>query len=289
SMMRRVRMSPTTSRCAAISRAGSSPPSASCCSPHAPPPAAVPTWSRIPTRSAREECPMVSPSKLAPLSAGLGLFAALSIPPGVSAPASPAPYCGVSDFKDANAQEQRCLQQLSQLASRKGTALVLHLDSGTVKTIKSNPKACKDDNAKDCLRSHLVGYHAGARLFVILRSYYEGWDYLLISARNGAETTLGDQPHFAPDGSTFVIVDSQEEYAQPYYFAVGTVATDPPRIIWKNHDDILGEWEFQRWIDKDHVGIVLATQTKDCPQPKCDGVLARKGKDWQLEFVRASK
>jgi hypothetical protein len=232
---------------------------------------------------------MVAPGKLAWLSAGFGLLAALSMPPGVSAPASLGPYCGVSNFKDADAQEQRCLQQLPQVASRKGNALVLHLDSGTVKTIKSNPKACMDDNPKDCVRSHLVGYHAGARLFVILRAYYEGWDYLLVSARNGAETILGDQPHFAQDGSTFAIVDSQEEYAQDYYFAVGSVATDPPRITWKNRDAILGEWEFQRWIDKDHVGVVLATQTKDCPEPKCDGVLVRKGKEWQLEFVRANK
>jgi RNA 2',3'-cyclic 3'-phosphodiesterase len=50
----RARMSPTTSRCAAISRAGCSPPIASCCSPRAPRPAAVPTWSRIPTRFVRD-------------------------------------------------------------------------------------------------------------------------------------------------------------------------------------------------------------------------------------------
>ncbi|SRR5579871_1990841 len=232
---------------------------------------------------------MVASSKLAWFVAGLGLFGALTMPVGRSAPAIPGPYCGVSDFKKADVQEQRCLQQLSQFASRKGVALVLHLDGGATKTIKSNPKACQDDNAKGCVRSYLVGYHAGAGLFLVFRSYYEGWDYLLVSARNGAETTLGDRPHFAPDGSTFVIVDSQEEYAQDYYFAVGTVATDPPKITWKNHDNILGEWEFQRWIDKDHVAVVLVTQTRDCPEPKCDAVLARKGEDWRLEFVRAGK
>jgi hypothetical protein len=166
---------------------------------------------------------------------------------------------------------------------------LLHLDGGAVKSIKSNPKACHEDNAKDCVRSNLVGYHAVARLFLVLRSYYEGWDYLLVSARDGAETTVGDQPHFAPDGSTFVIVDSQQEYQQPYDFAVGAVATDRPSITWKNNDAVLGEWEFQRWIDKDRIGLVLTTRTPECPNPKCEGMLNRTGKEWKLEVLPAKK
>jgi hypothetical protein len=228
---------------------------------------------------------------------GLALFCAvavlvalLGLPSGSAAQGSIGPYCGLSEFKDADVQEGRCLHQLSQLANRKGTGLVLHLDGGALKTIKSNPKACANDNAKDCVRSYLVGYHAGASLFIILRNCYEGWDYLLVSARNGAETILGDQPHFAPDRSTFVIVDSQEEYQQDYLFALGTVATNPPSITWKNQGgDIAGEWEFQRWIDKDHVGVVLATQTPDCPNPKCEGLLSREGKEWKLELLPAKK
>jgi hypothetical protein len=227
--------------------------------------------------------------RLALFCAAATLVAVLGASLGNAAQASSGVYCGLSDFKGADAQEKRCLQQLSQLATRKGTGLVLRLDGGTTKIIKSNPKACQDDNAKDCVRSYLVGYHAGAKLFLVLRSYYEGWDYLLVSARNGAETTLGDQPHFAPDGSIFVIVDSQQEYQQPYDFAVGTVATNPPSITWKNADEVYGEWEFQRWIDKDRVGMVVVTQTKDCPEPKCEAVLARNGDDWRLEFVKAKR
>ena len=44
------RMSRTIFRCGAISRPRYSPPPASCCFPRAPPPAADPMWSRIPTR-----------------------------------------------------------------------------------------------------------------------------------------------------------------------------------------------------------------------------------------------
>lgn len=167
----------------------------------------------------------------------------------VAAPAAADVYCGKDDFKDSKEQEKVCLAQLSELASRKGVALVLRLDGGATKTIKSNPKACQEDDSKNSVRSHLVGYHNRARLFLVLNAYYEGWDYLLVSARNGAETLLADRPHFAGDRSTFVIVDSQQEYAQPYDFAIGTVGTTPPAIIWKNKDTVLGEWEFQRWIE----------------------------------------
>lgn len=111
----------------------------------------------------------------------------------------------------------------------------------------------------------------------------------MVSARDGTETKLGDFPHFAADGSTFVIVGAQEEYSQDYYFAVGTVATNPPSITWQNQDAVAGEWEFQRWIDQDHVNLVVATQTPHCPVPKCEGVLTRSGKDWKFEFLPAKK
>jgi hypothetical protein len=225
--------------------------------------------------------------------AWLGAAFGLLVTSGLTTPlpaADPGPYCGVADdFKKADEQEQRCLKRLPRMASRKGNALVLHLDGGAAKTVRSDPKACLDDNARDCVRARLVGYHERGRLFIILKNYYEGWDYSFVSAGSGAETKLGDFPHFAPDGSTFVVVDAQAEGSQDYYFAVGTVATDPPSITWRNQVAVVGEWEFQRWVDQDHVGLVVATQTRDCPVPKCEGMLTRTGKDWTFELVPARK
>lgn len=224
------------------------------------------------------------------LGAALGLLVALGLPSRLPAADDPTPYCGAADhFDSLEQQDLGCLNRLSRIARRKGNALVLHLDGGATKTIKSNPDACEKDDADNCVRNYLVGYHEGARLFIVVKTYYEGWEYLLISARTGTETSLGDQPHFAPDGSTFVVVDSQEENAQPYYLAVGTVATDPPSISWKNSKPVAGEWDFKRWIDRDHIGLKVMTVTPNCPEPECEAVLTRLAKGWKLELLPPKK
>ena len=108
--------------------------------------------------------------------AWLGAALGLAVTSGMATTlptAGTGPYCGVADdFKKADEQEQRCLKQLPRIANRKGNALVLHLDSGAVKTVRSDPKACQDDNAKDCVESRLVGYHERSGLFIIHNAYY---------------------------------------------------------------------------------------------------------------------
>jgi len=227
--------------------------------------------------------------KLVGAPAFIWLCAVLCSSPGLSAPGIPDAYCGAGEDFKLDEQEPRCLKLLSQLANRKGNALLLHLQNGKTKTIKSNPAACDKDDASNCVRSYLVGYHGNAGLFIIAKTYYEGWEYFLISAQTGKETSLGDRPHFAPDESTFVIVNPQEEYSQPYYFAVGTTATIPPSISWKSSEAIAGEWEFHNWVDRDHVELTLATTTQDCPKPPCEGVLVRAGTGWKLDLVRAKR
>jgi hypothetical protein len=230
--------------------------------------------------------------------AGIALFSAiaallnfLTMSQGNSAPVNPSAYCGeaetvdTDDIEHMESQEARCLRQLSQWASRKGIALALRLDSGTIKTYKSNPKACEEEDGGICIRYYLIGYHARSRLFFVWVDFYEAHGLILVSARNGTETDLLNIPHFAPDGLTFVVVDSQPTHETKYDFAIGSVATNPPSLTWtrKTHDDRREwesrhwlDWEFGRWLDKDRVAVTTSSAR--------GAVLTRNGKVWKLDL-----
>ena len=175
---------------------------------------------------------------------------------------------------------------ISSTGKPKGNALVLRLDGGRVKTYKSNPKACDKDDSKNCIRYYLVGYHAQARLFFVWVQFYEAHESILVSARDGTETSLLNIPHFAPDGLTFAVVDIEPTHQTKYDFAIGSVATNPPSLTWirKTRDE--EEWEFRRWLDKDNVAVFLTTPSPPgCPEGKCEAVLTRNGKVWKLDFT----
>jgi hypothetical protein len=91
------------------------------------------------------------------------------------------------------------------------------------------------------------------------------------------------------DGSTFAVVDLQQDNAQSYYFVVGTVATDPPSIMRTSSQAVAGEWEFKRRIDRDHVGLTDVTATSNCLEPECEGVLTRLAKGWTRELLPPKK
>jgi hypothetical protein len=216
----------------------------------------------------------------------------LTMSPSHSAPVSPDTYCGKTEpilkevIKDSAPQEARCLRWLSQWASRKGNALLLTLDGGVVKTYKNNPKACRNDDANNCIQYYLLGYHAEARLFFVWVQYYEAHEVILVSARDGTETSFLNIPHFAPDGSTFAIIDIQPTHVTKYDFAIGSVATNPPSLTWTRETRDEEQWEFRRWLDRDKVAIFLTTPSPpDCPGGKCEAVLTRTGKAWKLAYT----
>jgi hypothetical protein len=117
---------------------------------------------------------------------GLALGAiALAATPSWTAAASD---CIGSDFTegvDASAREAKCLKELRASASRHRDVLVLRFDNGATKRWHSNPKACADDNAKDCVAYFLIGYHPLARVYAIGAQYYEGAGTDIVAARDG--------------------------------------------------------------------------------------------------------
>jgi hypothetical protein len=94
-----------------------------------------------------------------------------------------------------------------------------------------------------------------------------------VSVRTGKATTFRNVPHFAPDGSTFFVTGYDGAYDN--WLGIGSVASDPPELVWEKDPTFGEEWEFVRWINNNQVALVDAS--------KNEAVLKRTGDGWALE------
>jgi hypothetical protein len=195
-----------------------------------------------------------------------------------------------ADIEHLEAREAACLRELGERASRMGNILSLKLDNGTIKTFHSDPEACKGrDVGNKCVDFRLVGFRPSASLY--LASLYllyvtgsHGSTCWLLSARTGLVTLSINIPHFAPDGSTFVITG--RDGADNNWLGVGSTTSDTPTITWQMGPNDQN-WEFLRWISNDQVALRDPSQDESCPDANCEAILRRAGDAWALERLPA--
>lgn len=206
-----------------------------------------------------------------------------------NAPRSGAPYCSKTDYaytgqnESREQQENLCLRVLGRSVKRSGDVLTLQLANGRSKAYRNNQKACDNDDADHCVSYWLVGYHATAHLFILLTGDYDGFGGMFVSALDGTETRLDEPPHFAPDGSSFIVI-GRVDSLEGGCFAIGSVRSRPPSLdAWRDFASNDAEyWEFQRWLDNDHIAVKFDRLSETCKSGPCEGVLERAGNDWSL-------
>lgn len=171
------------------------------------------------------------------------------------------PYCSNAEFfytgyeDSAEQQDKLCRSVMARSVKRNGDSLKLQLANGTSKTYRNNRKACDNEDQDHCVFYWLVGYHTSARLFILLIVDGDGFSYMFVSQNDGTEIKLEDMPHFAPDGSSFIVLGSIIGN-NGGSFAIGSVGGAPSLSSWKDFSsDGSDSWEFQRWIDNDHIAV----------------------------------
>jgi hypothetical protein len=202
--------------------------------------------------------------------------------------------CGV-DIADqkGDALETACLREFRKLASRDGDQLTLRLENGASKAYRDDPKACQEDDARNCIYHRLIAYHAEARVYSIGIQYYEGSSVELLSARTGNVLLLSGTPNFSPDGSRFVVIDNDIGHGGPNDLAVGSHANGSLSLDWEHviEQGELREWRLDRWIDNDHIALHVypADAGQKCPDNNCDAMLVRFGNGWALRQLPAKQ
>ena len=194
--------------------------------------------------------------------------------------------CG-SDAASASPDEREaiCLRELAGRARREGNLLSLRLANGAMKAFRNNPAACHNDDAAKCIDFRLVGFHSASQRYLVFVSGYEDFQCWLVSARTGKATTFRNIPHFAPDGQTFFVTGYDGMYDN--WLGVGSVASDPPALLWEQAANLYETWDFVRWIDNDRVAIHEKAENEGCPQGNCDAILKRTGTAWTFERVHS--
>jgi hypothetical protein len=197
-----------------------------------------------------------------------------------SAPVQPA----VSEERETTCEkEEKCLADLHRIASRSGNVLKLKLDSGAIKTFRSDPKACEDNDARKCSEMTLVGYMPPQHMFVLRKGAYELVRYLVVSGQNGKSFELEDQPHLAPDGKRFVVVAVDEMNGWDKDVAIFSTSSFPPRLEWSyktQKPDEFALYSFVGWDGNGRIKLrVNAAQVEGA-----DAEVTRTAEGWKIRL-----
>lgn len=91
---------------------------------------------------------------------------------------------------------------------RQAHRLVLHLRSGADKTYEDS-ESCYQNDPKTVATCHafvLISYVKTRGIFLILKGYYEGADFLLVDDATGDETLINAFPLFSPSGNRVLVL-----------------------------------------------------------------------------------
>jgi hypothetical protein len=101
--------------------------------------------------------------------------------------------------------EARLLAQIPGIAHRDQATLTIKLGDGRSRVYESRFKAC-DVGPENCEVDTLWDYDAQQNIAIVLRSYYESYDFELLDLRTGNTIDAGDLPHPAPDRVSWAVV-----------------------------------------------------------------------------------
>jgi hypothetical protein len=177
-----------------------------------------------------------------------------------------------------------CKEELKNLLTRKGDALIVRLDGGRSKTYVSNLAACDGENVdfSKCIGFGLLDYFPQTRSYLIAKSYYECGDYLFVSRHTGSETIMSAIPVISPNGKYLLSIDQSDACDRKYDIAIWSVQTDPPKLEFKYQAKQYENWNVTAWEDDTHITIKAWINGKTSYDQEAE--LVRSANSWALQL-----
>lgn len=165
--------------------------------------------------------------------------------------------------------------------TRRGGELLLTTGAGTVTF--SNRDQCGDDgrpfDSRNCEEYIFVRYSPENHGSLVLTGYYEGYDYRWVDDVSGRVTVLDEQPHFSPNGKSFVVVKATEAYGRN---GIWIWAGKGPRLLWAYEPKEWALFSFVSWDGEDAIRLRVETDVQDKPV-KSPARLVRTDDGWKRE------
>ncbi len=165
--------------------------------------------------------------------------------------------------------------------TRRGGELLLTTGAGTVTF--SNRDQCGDDgrpfDSRNCEEYIFVRYSPENHGSLVLTGYYEGYDYRWVDDVSGRVTVLDEQPHFSPNGKSFVVVKATEAYGRN---GIWIWASKGPRLLWAYEPKEWALFSFVSWDGEDAIRLRVETDVQDKPV-ELPARLVRTDDGWKRE------
>ena len=163
-------------------------------------------------------------------------------------------------------READCLRALKGSAVREGNALRLKLANGQWKVMRSNRKACDQDDAAKCVVRELRAYLPAQQVYVVEWTTSGDGGSEVISGVTGQTETLDTMPEFSPSGRWFVSIDPDELNDRLYDVALWSVTGGELRqeLVYVRPPGTYEAWEFRGW-DGDQTIKLRVTRPNAAP------------------------
>lgn len=177
-------------------------------------------------------------------------------------------------------EEPACKTKLKGMFARAGDTLTINLDGGKTKKYTGNRAACEADNVEKCVVFKIERYFPQTRSYLIIKGYYEGADYLLVSRRTGSETLVSDILALSPNAKFLIAIDQNDAGERQFDVAIWSMDSDPPKQEFKYKAERYENWEVTAWKDDTHINMKASVNDKTSFDQEAE--LVRTDKGWTL-------
>lgn len=109
-------------------------------------------------------------------------------------------------YGDIQLIESNALAQKDAAAERQGDRLVLRLASGEAKSYVDSAPCDEVKGETNCFSYHLLAHAASRHVFVLMKLYYEGADWIVVDDVSGDQTVMRSFPNLSPSGQNILLM-----------------------------------------------------------------------------------
>lgn len=188
-------------------------------------------------------------------------------------------------YGDIKLIESNAIAQQDAAAERQGDRLILRLASGVTKAYIDSAPCNEALQQMDCFTYHLLAHASSRHVYVLMKLYYEGADWIVVDDHSGDATVLRSFPNLSPTGEHILLTIVNDEELG-FGLQVWRRQGHGYVLDWSRDDNTLGayvSYKLLAWPSEDTIELqsqVDATSTSPASTKAFD--LREAGHHWTV-------